>query len=435
MVKLPSQVSGAYAAAFLIWGAASDQWLAAIGAALALELPRLTRRLFDVDARSFRMAWLLSLGLEWMLAINAWLELSRMDAVRSVLKWSPLAMLPVVLASALARSPGIPVTEFLLFLRKRFTRPSMGGVPREVPCLDPFFPYLWVILLSASYLHPGRWFFLAAGILVAGVLVAGAWREGRGRAAVCWAVAAGLVGMAGSIGIMQLYRAVENAMYGRMQGGAGQELDGRLTRIGAVDEVKARKEILWWVRHEGGKVPEYLYEASYDTYDAANQFWTNGDREMRKFLTLNPAGHDGSGMDEVSRHWEFGGPGAGDGRCRVRGMAGMDFMVLPLTFEAGRVWDLPAFRMDRNGLGVVRADCARPVIDYLIGSSPQLPLRAPAVEARDLALSPAARKIVAKTTAELGLAGLPPKDAVARVQRFFAGRVQLYPQDQDGDGR
>jgi hypothetical protein len=73
-MNLPRQVPWVYGFAYLLWANASGEWALGILLALALEMPRLLKRRVEVDARAYRMVWLMALLLEWILAINGWLE-------------------------------------------------------------------------------------------------------------------------------------------------------------------------------------------------------------------------------------------------------------------------------------------------------------------------------------------------------------------------
>ena len=420
-MNLPKQIPGAYAIAFLIWGVAAKELPIAMVAAAVLELPRLTNRLFDVDERAYRMAWLLTLLLEWMLAINGWLELNRMEAMRNILKWTPMALFPIAMASAVARSPGVPVSTLLLLLKNRYLRPSMGGVVPMVPRYDPFLPMLWVIVLSASYQASPRWFYFGVALLMGYVFLATSARAGRLRTGLIWGGFALLAGVFLHTSILRLYRAVEEAIYGRMQGTSAQENNRTMSRIGGVDEVKLKKTILWWVHYVDGEMPRYLYEATYDDFDMNYHFWSNSDRNLRKFESVAPRKLPKAG--EQASAWIFSAKdkeAAVRARCRIRGMADDDVTILPLPVDTGEITDLPAFRVDRNGLGVVRADCAEPIIDYLALSSGQNPLRPPMVSTRDLDLDKHALQLISPIVQQLDLTGSTPQAGLQKIERYFA---------------
>lgn len=413
-MNLPRQVPFAYAGVFLIWGAACGNWMVAIAAAVLLELPMLLKRFWHVEDKAYRSAWLMALLLEWILAVSGWLELSRADAVRSVLKWSPLALFPLALASAVANNPGVPLSALLLLLGKKFSRPSVGGVVPEMPRLDPFFPYLWVVLLAAGYQDPGGWFYPVVSALIAYVVLAGMRRHRGWRECLGWTAAASLAGIYCYTGIAWIYQYMESAMYGRIEGGSGQEINRAVTSIGTIGKIKLRQDVLWRVTYEHGPIPEYLYEASYDHFNPAQNIWNNQDQMMRQYDRVVPAG-----QSDPPATWQLGG-GDDVASCRVRGAADYDFTVLPLPFQTGEIQQLPAFRMDRNGLGVVRANCAQPVVDFRAVSSTTWPLRAPAAAKRDLGVHPQLKLPFAGKAAELGLNGLPADQVIAKVRAYFA---------------
>lgn len=413
-MNLPRQVPGVYGIACLLWAKAGNEWILGILLALALELPRLLHRRIEIDARAYRMVWLMALLLEWILAVNGWLEGGRVESMRTVLKWTPIALAPVAVASAWARAPGIPVSSLLLLLRNRFSRPSMGGVMPSVPRIDPFLPYLWVLLLAASYQSPGSLFFPVAVALVAASLLAQPEHRKRRPVAVFWMALVVALSVVIHTGIMNIYRMVENAIYGRMLLPGPQEVNRTLARVGSVGEIKLTPKILWFVRHEEGPPPAYLYEATYDGFDPVQHAWLNTVRENRKFDGVTPA-------SEVRppEEWNFGGSGPAITGVRVRGQAHDEFTVLPLPEGAWNLQSLPAYRVDRNGLGVVRADVAKPIIDMKVRGSADMVLRRPPESPRDTEVGRVAKEIQ-PTVEKLGLSGLPPEEAVGRIRTFFA---------------
>lgn len=413
-MNLPRQVPWVYGIAYLLWAKSTGEWILGILLALALEAPRLLNRRVEVDARAYRMVWLMSLLLEWILAVNGWLEGGRLESMRSVLKWTPVALAPLALASAWAIQPGIPLSSLLLLLRNRFSRPTMGGVVPVVPRLDPFFPYLWVLLLATSYQSPGQVFFPLAAMLVAVSVLAQA-RPSRHRwVSLAWMALAVALSVIFHTGILRIYRIVENAIYGRMQLQGPQEMNRTLARVGAVGEIKLSKHVLWHVAHEGGPAPAYLYEASYDGFDPVQNAWVNRQRDNRKFDRVAATGETRPPED-----WTLGGHGPETTRLRVRGEVNDEFAILPLPDNAAQIRSLPAYRLDRNGLGVVRADLAKPVVHMTVIGTEDRILRPRPELAVDLEVG-RAMPAIKKTAEKLGLGRLPPEEAIRRIRAFFA---------------
>jgi transglutaminase-like putative cysteine protease len=413
-MNLPRQVPWISGFAYLLWANATGEWALGILLALALEMPRLLKRRVEVDARAYRMVWLMSLLLEWILAINGWLEGGRVESMRTVLKWTPVALAPLAIASAWAIQPGIPVSSLLLLLRNRFSRPTMGGVVPVVPRIDPFFPYLWILLLATSYQSPGAIFFPVAVALVAASVLAQPGHRRHRSSSLVWMVIAVVLSVVFHTGILRVYRMVENAIYGRMQLLGPQEVNRTLARVGSVGEIKLTKNVLWHVAHESGPAPAYLYEATYDGFDPVQNAWLNSQRDNRKFDRV-PSTGDIRPPDQ----WTFGGTGPATTRLRVRGEISEEFAILPLPDNAAFIQSLPAYRLDRNGLGVVRADLARPVVHMSVTGTADAALRPPPDPSVDLDLG-RALPVVRRTVEELGLSGLPPSEAIQRIREFFA---------------
>lgn len=413
-MNLPRQVPWVYGIAYLLWAKSGGEWVLGILLAIALELPRLLKRRIEVDERAYRMVWLMALLLEWILAINGWLEGGRIESMRSVLKWTPVALAPLAITSAWAFAPGIPISSLLLLLRNRFSRPSTGGVLPVVPRIDPFFPYLWVLLLASSYQSPGPLFFPMAVALVAASVLAQQEQRKRRFSSVLWMLAAVALAVVFHTGILRVYRVVENAIYGRMQLQGPQEVNRTMARIGSVGEIKLSKQVLWHVTHESGPAPAYLYEATYDEFDPVQNAWLNGQRDNRKFVRVHFTGNI-----RPPEQWTLGGTGEATTRLRVRGETRDDFAILPLPENAASIQSMPAYRVDRNGLGVVRADLAKPVMNIIVTGTADMPLRPGPAPSRDVDLG-RAWPSVESTAVKLGLTGLPPADVIARIRGFFA---------------
>ena len=422
-MSLPKQVPGAYAAVFLIWAAAGGHWFAAVAAAAALELPGLLGRRFVMPTHVYRAAWLLSLFIVWLLAIGGWLETNRAQAIRGIMHWVPFAALPLVFVSALARNPGVPVSALLILLRQRYARRSSSGVRRPVPKLDPFFPFVCLVLLSASYQNVGEWYFPAVCGVFLLVFLAGA-AAGRGRMRLLvWVVP--LLGVAWLVqgGIGTLYRIVDDALIRGGQRVSGLEMARVVTRIGVVGEIKNSPAIRWRVRFPQAPHSEVLPEGTFNIY--RRDTWVNmGQRDFSELVADDPG--------EVSFIWRMtegtlaladaglDGEISGGVGAEIHGRADPDFTVLALPSDTSALTGLPALTVQRNAFGVWRAEAAAPVLRFTTFGG----AAAPPPMGFDLDLDEALREGLRGLADELGLAEVEPAEAVARVGRFFDHHFQ-----------
>ena len=411
-MTLPAQAPGAYAMAFALWGMATGEWLWAGAAIAGLELPRILRRTFEIDERGFRMAWLLCLFLLWAVGINAWLENNRLEALRGMQQWLPFTLLPVMLVSAWATRPGIPVSALLILLKGRYTLPSVCGVRPVVPAVDPFFPCVWLVLLSTSYQAPGKWFFWGCVLTIAWVFLHPC--KGRTRWAMrAWLVAAAGLGLVLHTGVFHLYRVLDTALLAAGRHGLELEASRSMTRIGSVSKIKNSPAIRWRLARETGPNPSYLVDGTFNAFRGS--IWGNSGHRL--FQPVPPAA--GSGLATQWKLQDQEGPA--DQRLRIRGRPTVQWTVLPLAVGSRRIERLPATRVERNGLGVVRADSEVPVLEFTVESGRQ-PTLQPPPGAEDLGvpdeLEPALRSI----EQEIGLHHLAPADAVAALRSFFLMR-------------
>lgn len=409
--RLPAQAPGAYAAVFGAWGMATGELAWGVAAGLALELPSMTGRKLDVDERGFRSAWMLSLFLLWAQAINGWLQMSRSEAVENLLRWMPLVALPVALVSAVATRPGVPLTALLLLLRRRFHRPSVGGVMPPVPRFDPFFPCVWLVLVSTAHQDPGPWYFWLAMLVLSWVFVRAADR-GRRSVVVAWLLVTLALGFAGHQGILKLYRMIDHAITGGGRGVIELETSRSITQIGSVGSLKQNPAVRWRVEPVEGQMPGHMVEATFNRF-GSNTWFNHG---HRTFETL-PTERRPDGLAD----WPLvdSEPQGRVTRARLMGKASHYPTVLARFPGTHRVEALPASRVLRNGLGVVRAEPTLPVVQCeLVAASDTLAQPPPSPDF-DLDVPVHLEAVLRDIEGRLALHTLSPGEQVEAVEAFF----------------
>jgi len=416
-VNLPAQAPFAYALAFLAWGAASGQWVPAIFAMIFLEFPRLTGRTVEMEERFFRAGWLLSLFIEWILAINAWLEPNRVVAIRGLLLWTPFAALPLVFVSAVAKKPGVPVSALLLLLHRYYHRPTSGGVVLPVPRIDPFFPMICLVLLAASYQGAGDWFFAVACVIIGWIFISNR-KENRRALPLSLLVAVGLAFLL-QWGILHAYGWIEQALLHGARRASNMETSRTMTRIGTIEEIKNSGTVKWQVTIPPGVQIERMPEATYNYF--RRNMWIN--TGYRQFEDL-----DHEGDDPPHDKWVIheAAVGAFD-PVEVRGRADPDYSVLPLIPGVARFDRLPSFVVQRNGLGVVRSESARPVLDFEMRRTPRMRAGTPPGE-HDLDIPEDLHEVTRAIVEDLGLLRMSSEQAVETVHRFFASEFRYTRQ-------
>ena len=430
-------------ATLLFWGWQSGLLLAGAGAGAALEAALVLNWRWDLEDGDFNRIW--SFCVLVIVASAAYIfttneasggglaglfrdasahnanETSMLTAV-AVLRWLPLAFLPLVVAQIYNVRPSVPLTTVSLVLRWRQRRGSQSFSGRY---LDISYPYFMVCTFSAGvHVNQGtQTYFWGQSLLILWAL----WtvRPRRfGHKAGAGALAAVIaLGFLGQLGINQGERLMQNfnaqwmARFFRTRTDATQSV----TAIGHIGNLKLSPRIV--IRLEPkqvGVVPTYLREASYRNYHSLNQTWyAVGARN--DFADVSHAPNDDT-------TWTLA-PGKTNSAsvtiaCYLNGWSqelGEPEGLLPLPTGSGRLKNLPVLSLKMNRIGAVLAAGPGLTIfdaDYGAGatfdsppdtSTNQLDLQVPANEI------PALKKVIA----EINITDPNTAEILPAVARFF----------------
>lgn len=399
------------AAALLFWGfLAGLPWLgAALG--LALEASRLSRREWNPGLKEFSRISDLSAVTLAAMAAYFYITQPAVNAFYSLVKFLPLPLFPVALAQALSARGAVDAGALVMSLRRRADAAAPG------PFLDVSRPFFVICLLAAGAARtPGPAFYAGFAALFGWL----SWAERpAGARPYAWApllALAGLLGYAGQHGLHNLQILIEGKAAGLLfaRAQSGDPYRSR-TAIGQVGEIKQHGAVMLRLRKSGpGQIPKLLREASFDSY-------RDGEWRARgaDFSPAAPAPGEGwrvsagAGREKFSVYSRFD---------RGRGM-------LALPAGARSVSGLPAEEVGLNRLGAVRAEGThpRPVYEVAWDLSPGAG-RDSAPGPADLALPDAEAALVKRLAGELGLASLPPNEALAALHGYFSReyRYSLY---------
>lgn len=198
-----------------------------------------------------------------------------------------------------------------------------------------------------------------------------------------------------------------------------------MTRIGSVGAIKNSSAVRWRLRPEAGPVPNYLVDATFNYFTRTQ--WSNNVMHLRAFRPILPPPAQDSGGDK----WAVvADPEPVAQKFRLRGRPHAEWTILPLSSRVNRLCDLPATRVERNGLGVVRADSTTPVLDFEIECGLRNTLQPPPGPS-DLGVPPDLEPVLRPLEQELGLHKMTPEAAAAAVSRHFQTRFQ-YTLDPEG---
>ena len=391
-------------AAALFWGVQSGNWLIALASAVLLEAPRYSARRWQLETEQFIRVADFCTVLIVALALYLYFTFGNPRAITLLFQWMPVIVLPLALAQAWSTTRALDLA--VLFW-------SMRRYPMRRPVTFnsgyPMFA-LWLLAASAAN-HRGAGFYPGLIVLVAWPLLRARPRSYATPVAAGMLIAAALAGYAGQSGLHLGQQWLEAAATDWLAGGGSRTDPYRSTTdIGSLGELKLSQRILLRVESDPSlRAPILLHRASYDTYFRGTWIARNA-----RFSELRPVGNASS--------WDLGSAHPAGAQLVVHDMSDGN-PVLSLPERTVRIEGLAASEMKTNALGAVQVEHKPGFFSYraLVGSA-ESAYGAPTP--RDLAVPPAEAAVVAQIAAELGLARLPPSQALARVGQYFAGNFE-----------
>lgn len=325
--------------------------------------------------------------------------------VYALLRWLPALFCPLLLAQVYGAANHVPLSALFYSIRR-------NGNRRAPPTIDFRLPYALICALAAGSGHlDDGFYFYGVGLLVWLILWHG---QPRRQAAPVWlllfALAAGL-GYAGQQWLVRLQSLVEQWSMDWLadQSDSADPFRAR-TSIGDMGRLKLSGRVVMRINANPPLVePLLLKEASYDRY--LGQSWLAGQAGFTPYAPPGLAGprHLDVLRIEPKRNLLVPVPG------------GLRGLVLPPRSGA----------LSANRLGAIKWLDAPPVLRYRIAYDPAQRDATPPT-AEDLAVPPLLAKMLEPLAQELGLAGRPPRFAMAAVADFF-GRSFTYSLDLGGN--
>ncbi|HWY78170.1 MAG TPA: transglutaminase domain-containing protein [Verrucomicrobiae bacterium] len=408
-MKAPPFLVGA---ALVFWGWQTGFLVAGIVMAMVLESARFVKARWELSNEDFRRIWtfcaLLFLAAtvyaftasDGPASIGYWINnrsFSAQNAVGNVTartavlltRWLPLSFFLFVAAQAFSDREGVPLETISLILQRRWKKAQSAGLPLpKSRAVNVTYPYFMICLLAATG-HPATpndGFLWGACILLGWALWA---FRSRRFGVVVWAgtlCLAVVMGYAGQRGLLRLKQIVEQYNPSWLSGSSNSGFDPfeSRTEIGQIGRIKASSEIIIRLEPEQDAVaPNYLRAAVYRTYSSGvwylgkvirsnietTRVATNAnprkalgsaaDEYMRPGLYIKDTKDDFAGVTETpvnSGNWPLI-PGKLNAHtvniaCYLPGGKGL----LPLPESIGQLTNLPAFTLQKNDLGSVRAE-------------------------------------------------------------------------------
>jgi len=403
------------AAAALFWGAQSGNWLVAAACAVLLEAPRYVERRWQLESTEFNRVSDFCTVLLFAIAAYLYFTFGNPRAITLLFLWMPVILLPLVLAQAWSTTRSLDLSVLFWSLRRypmrRATKLNLGY---------PAFA-LWLLAAAAAN-REGAAFYLGLTLLAAWPLLLARPRSYATGVTAAMLLAAAIAGYGGQLGLRQLQQWLEASAPEWLSGGGARTNPYRSTTdIGAIGELKLSQRILLRVEADPARTPSLLlHRASYDDYVGGTWIARNA-----RFEQLAPFG--------IASNWRL--YDAQEPLLQVTVHDDSDGNpVLSLPANTARIEGLAASEMKLNALGAVQVEHKPGFFTYraLIGTGSAYG----APTARDLAVPRAETAAINQIANELGLAALPPDQAVATVKAFFASHFEYSTwQDQPARGR
>jgi len=388
------------AAACVLWGAQTGQWFVAAATAVAIEASRIVPLRWNVTQAHFNRLSDFCSVLTVAVAAYLYLTYGNPRALLLLFQWLPVVLLPLALAQAWGNQPRIGVAAFVWTLRKD---PAAAAHTFNIG-----YPYFAVWLLAATAGNAREPVYYAALVALAGWALWAA-RPRRYRPAtwiVLLAVAAG-IGYGMQHGMSRLQGWIEESVpeWLGVTSAHTNPYQSR-TDLGHIGMLKQDDSIVLRVRPDQRITPPLLlHRASYNgyfgtTWMARNAPLTPLTSDTPARWILNPSATPASSMTIFD--WS---------------PRGNPVLSLPSgTFE---IRGLEAPGMKRNGLGAVQAEIPPGHFRYTAMVTAGAAADA-APDEEDLRIPRGEQALFDRLADELGLAKLPPEQAVPAVRRFFA---------------
>lgn len=398
------------AAGLLFWSWQTGLWIPAAAMAGFLEAAPLVRFRWDFSSRELNRVSDLCALLFVGMAAYLFFAGRTVFVVFTLLKWLPMSLFPLVFCQVYGTREDVDLQAVSLFLRSRRTpRPDQPS-----PRIHLSFPYFGICLLSAGFANRRDGFFYVGFLALAGWALAVV--RPRRYSLVSWAAmlsAAALLGFGGQQGLHRLQQYLElkgMELFADFRGLEGDPFQS-ITGIGDIRRRKPSGRVVFRVRPlENVRPPLLLREASYNRYHDGRWFAMGS-----RFQAVLP--------QAPGDRWVLGDRPSEIRRIRVLAPLSRRRTLLKLPTGSWRVDDLPVSFLEHNELGAVRAGDGPGLLGYRVSWGPSTPVdHPPRPEDREVPEeeSPAIRELVRR----LGLSGLAPAEAGARVDRFFLDNFQ-----------
>ena len=330
----------------------------------------------------------------------------------ALFRWLPMIFCLFFAAQEFSPRQGIPLETISLILRRRWKKARKLGQPTPPSrSVDVSYPYVLMCLFASSFHASEDSVFFWGSCALLGW---GLWplRSRRFSLAV-WAaavVAAIGLGYVGQRGVGQLQNYLNNLNPEWFSGFGRRRFDPAQTRtfLGRIGSLKASGKIVIRLETRNNAPPPLLRETSYHDYRA--QSW-NADLSTNDFERILSETNETTYIllrDKTNS-------ATVNLACYLESGQGL----LPLPTGSGRLENLMAYDLQKNGLGAVFVPQGPGLVMFDALYGPGATMDSPPVEKRDLHVARSEKPAIDQVITDLGLAGQSREQALRTLHGFF----------------
>lgn len=390
--------------AIAFWGWQTGQWLVAAACAIVFEAARFVPRRWEFTPERLSRVSDFCVVLSGLLFAALYITVGNPRAITLLFLWLPLVFLPLALSQAYGAHRDIELGVLFWSMRRlsrrRPTRVNIGYA----------YALAWIIAASAANRRESS-FEIAVIVLAAWAL----WQvRPRSQSIVLWLLLVPLAGGLGCIGHnglhnLQLWVEANASEWIRGDGGANTNPYRADTDIGHIGSLKQSEHIVMRVRTQSILLkPLLLHRASYVSYTGLRWLAKNS-----AFAPVVPSDTAGAWPLEAELD------GASLQSASIVEQTDAINPVLSLPAGTRRIEGLAANEMKRNTLGAVQVEHRPGFVAYRALYVPGA-ADASTPDADDLVVPRREAQALQRVVDTLNLRALPPHEAVAAVERYFA---------------
>ena len=136
--------------ALLFWGGLTGHLFFGLITAILVEASSWITLRWNFSKSSYVRAWHFSVIISALVAILAWLNGLPLDKVHTIFSWSPLTLLPILLAQRYGKSELIPLNTFSFFARRKMIHDIKQGYHVDPTMINIGYLYIAITLLATA---------------------------------------------------------------------------------------------------------------------------------------------------------------------------------------------------------------------------------------------------------------------------------------------